>query len=380
MGNENIDVNNMYKLPWTKDDNPDGWIEVTTYCQLKCPGCYRGLAEKDPSRLHEDLEKMKSQIDCFIQTRNIQTLSIAGGEPLLYPKLKEVIEYAKSKGIKTKVFTNGVALAEENLLELKEAGVTEFVVHIDKYQDRPDMEGMKNTNELREKFCKLFRKIKDVNLGFIMPVSGEDYSELEDTIELCKKNSDIINLLVLSPYKNILTTENRTFEQKNLQNPNITKLSNFISDQFNSKPCAYLGKVHNKDQPSWIFTVPVFYNNKTIGHLDASLYKRFQERYRKKKGKYFITIKGNKINPTSILPLALKKNVSEILLNYRKEKGKSQNKNLRYQVILIIDGPEKVNGKWNLCDGCPDAMYHNGKLVPSCLLERVKSGEDIFIQ
>ena len=202
-----LDIKNMYRLPFTKDDNPDGWIEVTTFCQLKCPGCYRGLAEEDPKRLHEDLEKMKSEIDNFIESRNIQTLSIAGGEPLLYPKIKEVIEYASSKGVKTKVFTNGVALTEHRLKDLKEAGVTEFVVHIDKYQNRPDMKDMKNTNELREKFCKLFREVKDVNLGFIMPVSGEDYSDLLDTIELCKDNSDVVNLLVLSPYKDVLLND-----------------------------------------------------------------------------------------------------------------------------------------------------------------------------
>ena len=54
-------------------------------------------------------------------------------------------------------------------------------------------------------------------------------------------------------------------------------------------------------------------------------------------------------------------------------------KDITYQVILIIDGPEKINGKWELCDGCPDAMYYKGKLVPSCLLERVKEGENISI-
>ena len=46
-----LDTNQMYRLPWSKEDNPSGWIEVTTFCQLKCPGCYRGLAEKNPIRI-----------------------------------------------------------------------------------------------------------------------------------------------------------------------------------------------------------------------------------------------------------------------------------------------------------------------------------------
>ena len=152
-----LNLNNLYKLPWSKEDNPNGWIEPTTYCQLECPGCYRGLAEKNPLRIHEDISKIKSDIDLLANSRNIQTLSIAGGEPLLYPKLKEVITYAAKKGIKTKVFTNGFVLTKEKLEELKEAGATEFVIHIDRFQQRQDFQEFNDINELRSKFCDMFR-------------------------------------------------------------------------------------------------------------------------------------------------------------------------------------------------------------------------------
>ena len=52
--NHSYQIKNLYRLPWTKENNPTGWIEVTTFCQLKCPGCYRGLAEENPNRIHED--------------------------------------------------------------------------------------------------------------------------------------------------------------------------------------------------------------------------------------------------------------------------------------------------------------------------------------
>ncbi|MAG47162.1 hypothetical protein CL617_01030 [archaeon] len=375
----NLDIKQMYRLPWTKNDNPNGWVEVTTFCQLKCPGCYRGLAEKDPKREHGNFEKIISEIDAFIESRNIQTLSIAGGEPLLYPKIKEIIEYAHSNGIKTKVFTNGILLNEEKLRELKKVGVTEFVVHIDKYQIRPDIGKLEDVNQLRQKICDTFRVVGGVNLGFIIPVSGSDYSDLSDSIKICKENSDVVNLLVISPYKDILTNKEKTFVENNLQNPNIKNLSNYISNKFKSKPCAFLGKLHNKNQPSWIFSVPVFYGDKIIGYLDSYLYKKFQERYRYKKGKYYITIKGNKIDPFSLFKLIYNKNASKILYNYLIEKNNNPSSKLTYQVVLIIDGPNRIDGKWSLCDGCPDAIYHDGNLVPSCLLERVKTGEDIFI-
>jgi hypothetical protein len=37
---ENIlDHTKMYRLPYTKNDNPKGWIEITTHCNKQCPGC-----------------------------------------------------------------------------------------------------------------------------------------------------------------------------------------------------------------------------------------------------------------------------------------------------------------------------------------------------
>ena len=31
----------FYRLPWSKNDNPIGWLEVTDTCNIYCKGCYR---------------------------------------------------------------------------------------------------------------------------------------------------------------------------------------------------------------------------------------------------------------------------------------------------------------------------------------------------
>src|SRR3990167_4676151 len=102
-----LNLQNLYKIPWTKNNNPNGWIEPTTYCQLVCPGCYRGLAHPNPLRIHEDIAKLKKEIDTLIKIRKIRILSIAGGEPLLYPQLNDLIAYAHSRGLKSRLVTNG---------------------------------------------------------------------------------------------------------------------------------------------------------------------------------------------------------------------------------------------------------------------------------
>jgi len=369
-----IDYSGVYKLPWNAHDNPGGWIEVTTYCQLKCPGCYRGLAEKNPSMVHEDLNRIKEQIDKLIAKRNIQTLSIAGGEPLMYPKIKEVVSYAASKRLKTKIFTNGCLLDRKTLEEMKKLRVTEFIVHIDTFQkNRPDMVGFSNINELRQNICNLFRSVGGVNLGFIMPVSGDNFLDAQDLIDICKKNSDVVNLLVLSTYKNPLPHNKNSFLSNQLESPELRHLLGFLTQQFRSKPCAYLTKVISK-KPAWVFIAPVFQESFVVGYLDSYLYRKFQERYRKKKGKYFLTVNGNQIHIRSLLPFFFRKSVQKILFNYF---FSGKKKSLRSMIVLVIDGPSITSDGWDLCDGCPDSMYYNGKLVPSCLLERVKIGEKI---
>ena len=113
--NDSLNLQNLYKLPWSKYNNPNGWIEPTTYCQLACPGCYRGLDQKNPPRIHETVSKLKNEIDKLIKIRKIQMLSIAGGEPLLYPNLDELVLYAKKRHIQARILTNGVALSYERL-------------------------------------------------------------------------------------------------------------------------------------------------------------------------------------------------------------------------------------------------------------------------
>ena len=69
-------LSDMYRIPWTKHDNPNGWIEVTTECQLDCPGCYRAESGDDIRDPVERMRRLKADVDALVAMRNIQTLSI----------------------------------------------------------------------------------------------------------------------------------------------------------------------------------------------------------------------------------------------------------------------------------------------------------------
>ncbi|MBU0628439.1 MAG: radical SAM protein [Nanoarchaeota archaeon] len=366
-----MDKQKLYKLPWTREDNPNGWIEPTTYCQIKCPGCYRGLGENSRKQEHQDIESLKKEIDFLTEKRNIQSLSIAGGEPLMYPDLNLLVKYASGKGLKIKIYTNGLLLDKGRLKELKELGVTEFVIHIDRHQQRSNSFSESELNATRQRFCKMFRKEGNVNLGFIMPISKQDIGQLSSVISFFKENSDIINLVVFVVLKEMLP--NKKIDPK--LKLSLQELRDAVQKEFGIDYCAYLGKEHC-DEISWLFSFSAYSQGKLIGSFDNNLYRIIQAGYYKRKSKYFITIPNKPLSIKKMLPWILNASVRNILFKYLRNPFK----NINHQVVLLIDPPDLTEKGWDLCDGCPDAMAYNKELVPSCLLERIKSGERILIK
>ena len=97
----------LYLLPWSKRDNPGGWVEVTDECDLFCPGCYRHHLEG-----HRPLAEVKKDILTVQKFTNCDRMAIAGGEPLLYPQLVEVIEFIARHNMKPLLLTNGMKLTK----------------------------------------------------------------------------------------------------------------------------------------------------------------------------------------------------------------------------------------------------------------------------
>ena len=58
-------------------------------------------------------ENFKRVIDHFMNNGGIEELSLSGGEPFLHPDLIKMVEYAKSLGIRTVIFTSGVIRNQE---------------------------------------------------------------------------------------------------------------------------------------------------------------------------------------------------------------------------------------------------------------------------
>lgn len=110
-----------------------GELIITEYCNFHCPYC-RGLSdgiygEREVKRL--SLDEIKRVIDLWCDPEPIENIRFSGGEPTLHSDIREIVSYAKEKGVKRiALSTNGSNLFElyENLIG---RGVNDFSISLD---------------------------------------------------------------------------------------------------------------------------------------------------------------------------------------------------------------------------------------------------------
>ncbi len=86
---------------------------ITSVCNYRCQYCFVGFRERMPTK--ETAFKIVEEIHKFFIKSGVKggRINIAGGEPLLYPYLTDVINQANSLGLKVSIITNGSLLTEE---------------------------------------------------------------------------------------------------------------------------------------------------------------------------------------------------------------------------------------------------------------------------
>jgi hypothetical protein len=115
---------------WLTDYDPPGefpfWVnlEPTNVCQLDCLFCSRRLSRRPPGFL--DLGMAREIFD-EVKGRPGAAVRLTGwGEPLAHPRIGELCAEAKRRGIRLKIYTNGLLLTERLFDQLADMGVDEI--------------------------------------------------------------------------------------------------------------------------------------------------------------------------------------------------------------------------------------------------------------
>ncbi len=199
MHSEKLNPREYYRLPWSLADNGISWLEVTTKCNLACKGCYR-----DPRKEgHKSFVEILNDLMVFKAKRQSDCMSIAGGDPLIHPKIVEIVREIYKQGWKPILNTNGLALTPKLLRDLKEAGVAGFTFHIDITQKRKDslVFEEKDHNVLRQKFADMLIEQGGIACSFNQTVSEKSLSQVPHVVEWAQKNPDKVHTLVFILYR-----------------------------------------------------------------------------------------------------------------------------------------------------------------------------------
>ncbi len=107
-------------------------IALTYKCQNRCTFCYANSPARGRDVPEMTTTEVQVIIDRIYDEAHCPTVSFTGGEPTLRRDLPELVSYAKAKGMRVNLITNGIKCASEAYVQtLADAGLDSAQVSIE---------------------------------------------------------------------------------------------------------------------------------------------------------------------------------------------------------------------------------------------------------
>lgn len=111
-------------------------VIVTFDCNLQCKNCINCsplVGQQNLNFPEIDYEKTCKSLK-FIRNLGVTIINISGGEPLLYPKIFDLIRFCNSLGLHTTVNTNGLLIPKikipDDILSLLKSDEMRFIISL----------------------------------------------------------------------------------------------------------------------------------------------------------------------------------------------------------------------------------------------------------
>ena len=129
---------------------------ITSRCNLNCAHCF---SDGEDHGVHElSVEEIESLLD-QLETLGVLELRINGGEPLLHPRINEILMTLKQRRLRKVILTNGTQLDEEKARLLKESEATPTISLDDSSAEGHDLfRGVKGSFQRTIEALKLLQK------------------------------------------------------------------------------------------------------------------------------------------------------------------------------------------------------------------------------
>jgi hypothetical protein len=302
----------------------------------------------------------------------------------------------KEMGWKPIVNTNGVALTESLLKDLKKAGVFGFTFHIDTSQDRPNVNATTETelNDLRYHYASMLAKAGGIACSFNATISEKTLPEIPNMVRWAQEHADIVHTMVFILYRSpnltgdfdfyaqgqkvdpgLMYHESEWGGAKPLMAEDAVEMIRKADPAY--EPAAYLNGTANPDSLKWLLANRIVFNGKVMGYMSPKLMELIQTFNHIFTGTYlsYATPKSMARGKLASLFGLVDRKMRKALLHVMREivsKPATLFRPAHLQSFMIIQPVNfEPDGRQDMCDGCPDITVHEGKLVWSCRLEEM---------
>lgn len=378
----------MWRLPWDERTVGHAVLDFVRGCNVTCRSCYNTAPPATKS-----LQQVSEELDLLMSMRRLHSVSILGGEPTLHPDLQSIVRLVSARGLRTELFTNGVLLDEAMASALAESGVDTIALHIERGQQRSDLEEGDLPDVLRlleEKADVVVRH--GMQAGTCLTIDRDSIADLprvmhaffeSRSLTFCLLTLHIDARRIKWVSGDVRTCLEGALDQAALEEGErgvpLEVVRNVLEGGLGLTPFAYVGSNLDPDDPRWLSYLAAMSvlpdGGAQVSALRRSLVEPvFLEASRLIGGVYPFhqsSSPGKTLAHLLLNALTGGRTRDGLRLFARGLLG-GANTTLKR---ILIQRPAEIagDGRVRHCANCPDATLHEGHLVPVCLRDRVVS-------
>lgn len=165
------------------------YLYLTEGCNLRCRHCWLAPKHENENKKykHMDFEVIKSVLK---QGKEIGMagIKLTGGEPLMHPRIVEIIDLIVSEGFAIVIETNGVLISDEIVSSLKKASRVSISISLDGV-DKESHEWVRLVEGCFEKAVNGIKKLVEAGIKpqIIMSIMQHNKNQTKDLIKFAEE-------------------------------------------------------------------------------------------------------------------------------------------------------------------------------------------------
>jgi len=209
-----VKTGNGYKLIPMVADIKKLYIEVTTKCNFACVTCIRSSWEEEYA--HMEWETFERIMESINELPELEGVFFGGfGEPMMHPRLFDMIKQVKERGLKAEMITNGSYLTEAVINQIIDLNLDGIFVSFDspKAEEFNEIRPGADFNNVYDNVVNLQRikenrKTKKPDLGIEFVAMKKNFSRLPELTRLAwDLNASQVIISNLLPYHESMKDE-----------------------------------------------------------------------------------------------------------------------------------------------------------------------------